>query len=486
MTWSIFFHILLRLLWWGAVITYTCLILFLVSKVITGHRRPMNALAWVTALIFFPVGGVVLFAVFGPSLRNTRMISRRNRRKLINSLPGNTLPKLDKNLSKENRQTIRLAYSVADSVLYPDNDVELYNSGEPLFEAMFRDLARARHYIDVQFYIIAADTLGERLADILIERARAGVKVRLIYDYIGSYGNAGLALFRRLRREGVEVHSFFRINGLSQIQRLNWRNHRKVVVIDGSIGYIGGFNVAERYLGDKKRGREWRDLMARLTGPVVAGLRNQFAIDWNYMGQPLLTDPIHTVPDPSEDAVHDVHAQILPSGPTGRWPSASYLFFKAISQARRRVWIQTPYFLPGDELLRALQCAALSGVDVRVMTPRRADSVLLTHASAAFVEECLLAGIKVFFYEAGMLHAKLLLVDDDFSTLGSTNFDYRSFEHNFEENIVMYSPEVSRRLSQMFRDDLGHCTTTTLSQWARRPRRDKVIQALSRLLSPIL
>lgn len=481
-----FMHFLVRLLGWGAGVAYAVLILFLVAKVVMSHRRPMNALAWVTALIFFPVGGVVLFAVFGPSIRNTRMISRRAKRKLLNSLPKSPLPKLDKTLSRENRHNIRLAYTVADAMLYPENDVELFNSGEPLFEALFRDLSRARHYIDLQFYIIAADKLGERLADILIERVKAGVKVRVIYDYIGSYGNAGQALFRRLKREGAEVHSFFRIGNPGQIQRLNWRNHRKVVVIDGSLGYIGGFNVAERYLGNKETGRVWRDLMARLSGPVVAGLRNQFAIDWNFMGQPLITDPVHPMEMEAVDAVRNVHAQILPSGPTGRWPSASYLFFRAITAAKRRVWIQTPYFLPGDELMRALQCAALSGVDVKVMTPRKADSRLLTHASASFVEECLLAGIKVFFYEAGMLHSKMLLVDDDFSTLGSTNFDYRSFEHNFEENIVMYSPEVSRRLSEMFREDLSRCTTTSLSKWSRRPAKDKMIQSLSRLLSPIL
>ena len=482
---SAILHYLLLFLLWGGGIAYVALIAMLVLNVITENRNPLSTLGWITALVFIPVVGPLLYFLFGRSLRNVRMISRRNRRRLLKSETHSPLPSLDRTFSPENRQRVRLGYAVADAILYPDNSIEVFNSGQELYDAMFADLKVARSYINVQFYIIANDRLGRRLCDILIDRARAGVKVRVIYDYIGSIGKDSLQLFNRLKENGVEVHAFFRIQFPDKISRLNWRNHRKVVVIDGEKGYIGGFNVAERYL-DGGRFDLWRDLMVRVGGPVVAGLQNHFAIDWNFMGHPLLTDPIRPVPLSGDDVVRGVTAQIVASGPTNRWAATGYMFFKAISGAKRRVWIQTPYFLPGEDLIKALQCAAMSGVDVRVMVPERSDSAVLTYASNSYVEECLLAGIKIYFFKPGMLHSKLLIVDDDFSTLGSTNFDYRSFDHNFEENIIMYSAEANELLARLYARDESESERIRMARWNARPRREKMLESLCRLLSPIL
>lgn len=483
---TVIIHYLATFLLWGGMIAYVIVVGMLVVNVISENRSPMSTLAWVTALLFFPVGGALLYFIFGRSLRNVRMISRRNRRRLLSGEPHSPLPKLDRRLSAENRQRVRLGYAVADAILYPDNSVEVFNSGTDLYRRMFADLRGAERYINVQFYIIANDPLGRELCDILVDRARAGVKVRVIYDYIGSYGSRPRELFSLLKANGVEVHSFFRIQFPDKISRINWRNHRKVVVIDGHTGYIGGFNMAMRYVDGGDKFDSWRDLMVRVEGPVVVGLQNQFAIDWNFMGHPLLTDPVFPARGCGSRGIGDVTAQILASGPTNRWSPSGYMFFKAISGAKRRVWIQTPYFLPGDELFKALQCAALSGVDVRVMVPRRSDSALLTCASNSFVAGCLMAGIKVLFYCPGMLHSKLLIIDDDFSTLGSTNFDYRSFEHNFEENIVMYSREMNAALSALYEADALECRSVRLSVWNRRPRVEKILESASRLLSPIL
>ena len=431
------------------------------------------------------MGGPLLYFFVGRSLRGERMISRRNRRRLINSEPHTPLPRLDRRLSPMGRRCIRLAYSVADAMLYPGNSVEIFNSGEPLFRSLFADLEKATDYINLQFYIIANDNVGRRLRDILVRKAASGVKVRVIYDYIGSFGGHARELFRSMREAGVETHAFFRIQFPDKLGRLNWRNHRKVVVIDGKTGYIGGFNVARRYM-DGGSFDCWRDLMVRLTGPAVAGLQANFAIDWKFMGCHLLTDPIRPDSPPAPGAIADVSAQIVASGPTGRWTGSLFMYFKAICGATRRAWIQTPYFLPSDDLLTALQTAALSGVDVRVMVPDKSDSTILTYATDSFIEECLLAGIKVYRFKAGMLHSKLLIVDDDFSTLGSTNFDYRSFDHNFEGNIVMYSREANSRLSEFFEADLRECRRLRLSHWNRRPRKAKILESLCRLLSPVL
>lgn len=473
-------------IWWSLGVVYLVLVLCVIGFVISENRNPLKTLGWVTALLLFPVGGIILYFVFGRSIRNVRMISRRNRRKLLKHEGSQPLPKLDGSLSPENRQRIRLAYSIGAANLYTGNDIRLFSDGATHFEALFHDLSNAREYINLQFYIIACDPLGRRLRDILIQRARAGVKVRVIYDYIGSFDARRRDFFQRMKENGVEVHSFFRLSFPSHVNRLNWRNHRKVVVIDGCVGYIGGMNVAERYVSGGSSGK-WRDSAARVSGPCVAALQYHFAVDWKFMGHDLLCDPIggcygQLLPD----TVSDVTLQVLASGPNDRWGNMTLLFYKAISTARRRVWLQTPYFLPSDGLMKALESAALAGVDVRVMMPRRSDSRVLTYASHSYIEECLLAGIKVYLYDAGMLHAKVLIVDDDFSTLGSTNFDFRSLEHNFEENLVMYSREINSRLVASFGEDSRDCSRLKLSEWNRRPRSHRTQESLYRLLSPIL
>ena len=472
-------------LWWSLGVGYAILILCVIGIVISENRNPLKALGWVTALLLFPVGGIILYFVFGRSIRNVRMISRRNRRKLLKHEGTQPLPKLDRELSPENRQRIRLAYSIGGANLYTGNDIRIFTDGRSFFDELFDDLKKAREYINLQFYIIASDPLGRQLRDILIERARAGVKVRVIYDYIGSFDARRRDFFQRMKENGVEVHSFFRLSFPSHVNRLNWRNHRKVVVIDGRIGYIGGMNVAERYMGSFDGGK-WRDTAARIAGPCVGALQYHFAVDWKFMGHDLLCDPVAGWSKDDGAEVSDATLQVLASGPNDRWGNMTLLFYKAISTARRRVWLQTPYFLPSDGLMKALESAALAGVDVRVMMPRRSDSRILTYASHSYVEECLLAGVKVYLYDAGMLHAKVLIVDNDFSTLGSTNFDFRSLEHNFEENLVMYSNEANRILAQGFEEDSKDCSKLKIAEWNRRDRRRKVQESIYRLLSPIL
>lgn len=483
-------HILLlsfqSVLTWLLLVGYFMLIVTLIVAVLSENRNPLKALGWVTALLLFPIGGVVLYMVFGRSMRNVKMISRRNRRRLLNSGQRPAMPRFGKMVSTDNCQRIQLGYNIAEAPVYQDNVVEIFNEGGPMFERMLTDIHNAGSYIYFQFYIIANDSLGRKVADALIERAKAGVRIKVIYDYVGSFGSLSQNLFAKLRANGIEVHSFFRIQFPEQLGRLNWRNHRKAVIIDGHTGYIGGMNVASRYVDGGRQGH-WRDLAIRITGPAVLALQHNFAIDWKFMGHALLTDEPTGEPLPSgENSLSGIMAQIIASGPTNRWGNTHMLFLKAISGARRRIYLQTPYFLPSEGLISALQCAALSGVDVRIMMPRRSDSSILTNASASFIEESLLAGIKVYMYEPGMLHSKMLLVDDDFVTLGSTNFDYRSFEHNFEENIVLYSREANQAIATLFKEDQKNSTLVRLSEWNQRPTLSKARESLSRLFSPIL
>lgn len=479
---------MLRTPWvyWTLVVAYAGTILSIVGIIVSENRNPVKSLAWVTVLLMFPIGGIVLYVFFGRSIKNTRMISRRNRRRLRElTMPEVCEPDF-KGMPAETRQQIQLAQSLTGSAFYGGNDVEIFDGGEK-FEALERDIAGAREYINLQYYIFADDATGRRIADALMERARAGVKVRVIYDHIGSIATKN-SFFRSMREAGIEVYPFFRVAFPPFATRINWRNHRKLVVIDGTVGYIGGMNIADRYTDGGKRFAGWRDTHLRITGPAVGALQYSFAVDWRFMGRELIEEGVAGAGAAGGVAATpgDAGMNLLTCGPTSEWSNISYMLLKAIGNAKKRVWVQTPYFLPTESLLKGLQAAALSRVDVRVMMPRRSDSAILTYASRSYVQECLRAGVKIYFYDGGMLHSKVVVVDDDFSSVGSANIDFRSFEHNFEANMMIYSPSVNSRLRGRFEDDQARSERVRGAEWRRRPVMHKALESIVRLMSPVL
>lgn len=284
-----------------------------------------------------------------------------------------------------------------------------------------------------------------------------------------------------MQAAGIEVHPFFKVNFPLFGYRLNWRNHRKIAVIDEKIGYIGGMNIADRYI-DGGKFDLWRDTHLRITGPGVAALEYGFAVDWNFMGQPLIEHQT-----PAEEVIAgNMGVQLITSGPTNQWNNVELMFHKAIANARERVFIQTPYFLPTEGLLKALVTAALSNVDVRIMIPARPDSAILRYASASYINECLRAGIKFYFYKPGMLHSKVIIIDDELTSVGSTNFDFRSFEHNFEANLFIYSREFNQQSGDIFLADQHNSVRVLASEWKKRPFLKKWAESILRLLSPVL
>ncbi|THG47678.1 MULTISPECIES: cardiolipin synthase [Muribaculum] len=463
------YYILLLFAYCGTIIS-------IVAVVLSENRNPVKSLAWITVLLTVPVFGFVLYIFFGRSLKNTRMITRRNRRRLRSREAVRHVDPLKASLSSPCRQTARMIQSMSGVPLYEGGSVQIFTNGRDKFESLFSDLASARKYILLQYYIIEGDETGSRLADLLIERASQGVKVRIIYDHIGSIHTKN-SFFKRMADAGIEVYPFFRVNFPAFATRINWRNHRKIVVIDGVVGYIGGMNVANRYLTPG-----WRDTHLRIQGPAVGGLQYAFAVDWSFMGKPLIAD----MPDGVCRPVGTHYMQLLTSGPTSHWSNIAMVYIEAIGKAVERVYIQTPYFLPTDSLLRVLQAAALSKVDVRIMVPEKSDSRILTLASASYIEECLRAGIKFYLYKPGMLHAKTVVIDSDIVSVGSTNFDFRSFEHNFESNVFIYSAEVNARMAAVFLDDMSMCRRVNPGEWKRRPRVQKAQESMTRLLSPVL
>lgn len=469
-------------LYWLLIIAYGITVISIVGIVLSENRNPVKSLAWITVLLLFPVGGLILYLFFGRSIKNAHMISRRNKRKLRQG-ESTVTTVIPENYTPEMRQLTELGRSLCGATFYPDNRVEVYSSGRDKFEALFNDIRAAEEYIHLQYYIIEDDHIGRALRDALIERAKAGVKVRVIYDDFGCWG-VSRKFFRSMREAGIDIHPFFKVVFPPFATRINWRNHRKLAVIDGEVAYVGGMNVADRYIDGGSKFGCWRDTHMRITGPAVAAVQYSFAVDWSFMGQSLLQEPVDmSLPKGPGEAAG---LQMMRCGPTSEWSNVSLYMLKAIGNAKKRVYIQTPYFLPTDAMLSALQAAALSRVDVRVMIPLKSDSSTLTLASYSYIMECLRAGIKIYLFEAGMLHSKTMMIDDRLSAIGSANIDFRSFEHNFEETMFIFSSEVNTTLRAQFMADLQQSTRVRASVWRRRPIMQKAKESIVRLLSPVL
>lgn len=469
-------------LYWILVIAYIITVISIVGVVLSENRNPVKSLAWITVLLLFPVGGLVFYIFFGRSIKNTRMISRRNRRKLRQgeSLVNSSIPD---NYTPEMRQLTELGRSLCGAMFYPDNKVDVYNYGRDKFIALFNDIRAAEDYIHLQYYIIEDDNIGKALRDALIERSRAGVKVRVIYDDFGCWG-VDRKFFKSMRKAGIDIHPFFKVVFPPFATRINWRNHRKLAVIDGRVAYVGGMNVADRYIDGGNKFGCWRDTHMRITGPAVAAVQYSFAVDWSFMGQSLLQE--HVDISPASGPGESAGLQMMRCGPTSEWSNVSLYMLKAIGNAKKRVYIQTPYFLPTDAMLSALQAAALARVDVRVMIPLKSDSSTLTLASYSYIMECLRAGIKIYLFKAGMLHCKTMIIDDRISAIGSANIDFRSFEHNFEDTMFIFSTEVNTTLHNQFMADQKQSQRVRASVWRKRPIIQKAKESILRLLSPIL
>ncbi len=467
---------------WLVALAYISIVVSCIVVVLSDNRNPIRSLAWFIALIALPIIGIVFYLFFGRSLKGQHLISRHNKRKLLHDIDRKMIDLNRLKLSDSERQLVKLAYSLSHAPLTLHNDVEIFTTGREKFERLFTDLQAAKKSIYLQYYIFSDDKLGQQMADLLISKAREGVIVKVIYDHVGSF-SASNSFFKRMKEGGVDIHPFFKVTFPQLANRINWRNHRKLVIIDNEIGYIGGMNIAERYLYGLKDGSEWRDTHFRLKGEIVQSLIFSFAVDWFFLKS---SDRSLDLQLKKTDLPDICPLQLVTDGPVNMWNNLALCFLKAISSAKRSIYIQTPYFLPTDTLLNALEAAALANVDVRIMIPAKSDSRLLQLATYSYVTRCLKAGIKVYRYTPGMLHAKSMTIDNNFATAGSTNFDFRSFENNFEANLLIYDENVNSRLRDIFFADLKRSQKLKYSEWKSRPMPQRALESLVRLFAPIL
>lgn len=467
------------------LVVYTLTIIGVVLVIITDNRNPLKTLPWILVLVLAPGAGLAIYFFFGQNLSKRRIISRRTRKRITTRLEendaagGTGIPPQRLPLARLLSQTA-LAVPLYGSRLTP------YVDGKTKMDALLEAIAGARHHIHIQYYIFSDDETGRRLRDALTAKAREGVEVRILYDDVGCTG-VKKAFFEGMRTDGIEAYSFLHVKFPRFTSKVNYRNHRKIGVIDGRIGFIGGMNVADRYVlgierGNGKRER-WRDTHFRIEGSGVAGLQASFLSDWSATTKQAVGGPAYF---PAPERLTDNVMQIVPSGPLGKWRTLLQAVEYAVSRAAQRVWIETPYYLPSETLNAALQEAALAGIDVRLMLPERSDSRVVDLASHSYLDDMMQAGVKIAFYTPGFLHSKLLLIDDDLAVVGSANMDFRSFEHNFEVNAFVYDRAFNARLAAIYETDLGDCRRVTPGDWFRRPRTRRWAESFMRIFSPLL
>lgn len=459
---------------------YTLTVIGVVLVVITDNRNPLKTLPWIIVLLFAPVVGLVFYFFFGQNLSKQRIISRRTRKRITMQLveaehtgtPG---------IPNEHRPLAELLSNSILAVPLYGSRITPYTDGASKMEALLECISRARHHIHIQYYILADDATGCRLRDALIAKAREGVAVRVLYDDVGCSG-VKKAFFKAMRREGIEVYAFLHVKFPRFTSKVNYRNHRKIVVIDGRVGFLGGMNIADRYVRGTAWGT-WRDTHFCVEGSGVAGLQASFLSDWSATTKRQVAGPEYY---PTPERHTDNVLQIVPSGPFGKWRTLLQADSYAIARARQRVWIQTPYYLPSDVLNMTLQESALAGIDVQLMLPARSDSKVVDLATHSYLDDMMKAGVKISFYTPGFLHSKLLIIDDSLTVIGSSNMDFRSFEHNFEINAFVYDREFTGRMAALFEEDLTHCRMLTPAMWFTRPWSQKFTESIMRLFSPLL
>lgn len=478
---------------WGIVIYallvfYFLLVIATVFTVLHERRDPVRALSWIAVIVLLPFAGMVLFVFFGQDYRKQKIFNRKEIKDLIQfeQLSYKQLREIDTFSNPEvaaNREIITLLLNNNKSLLTTNNRLEVLNDGSETFASLIDALRKAESFIHLEYYIFENDELGGRIADILKEKARSGVEVRFIYDDVGSW-NLKRSFIRSLRDAGVQVHCFMPVVFPWLTSKINYRNHRKIVVIDGKVGYTGGLNIADRYLRGTKHG-PWRDTHLKIEGTAVNMLQLTFLADWYFATGIQLKDKDKYLMV-SDDSVGDTAVQIATSGPDSDWATIMQAYFAAITKATDHIYISTPYFMPGESLLTALKVAALSGIDVRIMLPSRSDSKIVYWASRSYITELLEAKIKVYLYNKGFNHSKIITIDNRFSSIGTANMDNRSFEDNFEVTAMIYDRDVTDRLESRFLADLNGCTRLTYRRWATRSRTDMFKESVARLFSPLL
>ena len=458
---------------------YTLTIIGIILVVITDNRNPLKTVPWILVLLLAPVVGLLVYFFFGQNLSKRHIISRRTRKRITTHLKESDCSQT--HLPPHHRPLVKMLQNTAHAVPLYGSRLTPYIKGEEKMNALLEAIHQAKHHIHIQYYIFMDDRTGCRLRDALIEKAHQGIIVRILYDDMGCH-SVQKPFFEQMRQEGIDIRPFLHVHFPVFSSKFNYRNHRKIVVIDGCVGFMGGMNIADRYVDGTSWGT-WRDTHLRIEGAGVAGLQASFLSDWSATTKQNISAEEYYPQMPSYTTNI---LQVVSGGPFGKWRTLLQADSFAITRAHHHIRIQTPYYLPSDVLNSSLQEAALAGIEVELMLPERSDVKTVNLASHSFLDDMIKAGVKILFYQPGFLHSKLLLIDDDLTVLGSANMDFRSFEHNFEVNAFIYDKDFTAQMIRIFEQDTKHCRPVSPHEWFHRPRRQRLAESFMRIFAPLM
>ena len=468
---------------WLFLVVYSIIIIITMVRVLMDNRQPAKTMAWMLVLMFIPFLGIILYIFFGQNTRKERKIWQQSLDQLTKRSMLEFVEQKDFNIPEEYRTISNLFMNQNLALPFKNNEVEIYTSGYDFFPSLQMEIGKAEHHIHIDTFIISDDPLGRLIADALIDKARQGIEVRLIYDDVGSWRTPN-SFFTRMRNEGIEVYAFMPVRFPAFTSRVNYRNHRKICVIDGEVGFIGGMNIARRYVQGTPK-QSWRDTHVKLTGAAVYGLQRAFLVDWYFVSKVLITERSY-YPEIIIGQNNSL-VQVVTSSPTSLWPEIEQGYVRILTNAKHYVYMETPYFLPTDPILFAMRVAALSGVDVRLMIPYETDTKVVEWASRSYVIEASRAGVKILLYRKGFNHSKLLVSDDAMATIGSTNVDFRSFENDFEANAFFYDKKIALQVKEVFlADQKDSIDLDDVRRFIKKPFLQRLWESFVRLLSPLL
>jgi len=469
---------------------YIITVAFTIILIVQQKGDPLKTISWILVIFLLPIAGIILYFFFGKNYRKEKIFSRKGlidleHMKLLSDDQFANLPHKDNFSSAKVRSKMnimRLLLNSSKSLLTEKNRVNVLQNGRETFDSIIAAIDGAKHHIHLEYYIIDDDHIGNLIRKLLIKKVQEGVKVRFIYDDVGCW-SLPKHFVDSMSDAGIEIYSFLPVRFPLLTNKINYRNHRKIVVVDGIIGFVGGLNIADRYLQGSEELGIWRDMHLRLEGEAVNSLQVVFLVDWYFVSDDIVKGDEY-FPTNQPDESHFV--QITASGPDSDWASIMQAYFAAIASAKSSIYISTPYFMPNEGILTALKTASLSGLDVRIMLPSRSDSKMVFWSSRSYVTELLEAGIKIYFYEKGFPHSKLLLVDEVLCSIGTANMDIRSFDQNFEVSALIYDEAITLDLQKSYLNDLQNSTEIKLETWENRPRWDSIRESVARIFSPLL
>ncbi|MGP7817260.1 cardiolipin synthase [Niallia sp. 01092] len=452
------------------------------------NRHPTQTLTWLIVLGSFPIVGFIFYLLFGRNYRKERIyrekyfLDKEMFLRIETEMRDGSEEKIEK-LEVHQRNLFRLAEKLGNTPISFGTSTNVLTNGDETFSAIIQALNMAKHHIHLEYYIVRHDKIGEEIKSVLIKKAKEGVKIRFLYDAVGSW-QLSKKFINQLKHAGVEMVAFGPVRMPVLNSKFNFRNHRKIIVIDGSIGFVGGLNIGDEYLGRNASVGFWRDTHLMVKGEAVRTLQLIFLQDWFYMTNSSFLTNEYLSPI-SEENTHG-GVQLIAGGPDNEWSVIKNIFFSMMTSATKSIWIATPYFIPDEDIFSAINIAALSGLDVRLLVPNKPDKRIVFHASRSYFPELLEAGVKIYEYEKGFMHSKIVVVDGEIASIGTCNMDMRSFHLNFEVSAFLYKTKSTKQLVNELVNDMDHAKELKAESFNKRHVGFRILESTSRLLSPLL